>query len=179
MTEYKNTMLISPNDVKSAGFTNYNVTDDAIGAAIRTSQNVYLRDVIGTAFLEKLQELVYNAITNVEPNIDSEQNVAYKTLVDDYIGDVLTYRVNEELCSYLTLKIRNMGLIKNSDTNINPASIDEIVFMQGQYDTLFNDALNRMVEFICENAAAFPESNFVCSCGNNPKYASVNLWLGK
>lgn len=179
MTEYKNTMLISPDEVKSAGFVNYNVSDDVIGAAIRTSQKVYLRDVIGNDLLEKLQVLVYNAIIGEEPNIDSEENIAYKTLLDDYISDVLTYRVSMELCSYLTMKLRNIALVKNSDTNAQPVNLDELQFMQEQYDTLFNDGLNRMVEFICSNKAAYPESDFTCGCGKNPKYANTNLWLGK
>lgn len=172
-------MLLGPDEVKSAGYVNYNVSDDTIGAAIRTSQNVYLRDVIGTSLLNKLQELVYNAIIGAEDNIDSPENIAYKTLLDDYISDVLTYRVSMELCTYLTMKLRNIALVKNADTNASPASLEEVTFMQEQYDTLFNDALNRMSEFICANKAAYPESDFLCGCGNSPKYANTNLWLGK
>lgn len=179
MTDYKNTMLISPDTIKSQGDLNYNVDDTVIGASIRVSQNVYLRDVIGDALLNRLQELVWNAISGERDNIDDEENIAYKTLLDDYIEPVLTYKVSSEICARISLKIRNMGVVKNSDTNVSPADLQDIIYLKQTNDTLFNDALNRMVAFICEQQSAFPESDFVCGCGKHPLYANTGLWLGK
>lgn len=178
MQEYKNVMLISPDEIKAQGDLNYNVTDDVIGASIRVCQNIYLRDVIGTAFLDKIQELVWNGIEGSGSSISDNENVAYKTLLDDYIIPVLTYKVSSEICTRISLKIRNMGVIKNSDTNVNPAQQSEIEYLKDTYDTYYNDALNRMTEFICQNEAAYPESDFICGCGKSPKYARTGLWLG-
>lgn len=179
MTEWKNIMLISPDDVKAQGELNYNVDDTAIGASIRVSQNVYLRDVIGDDLLGKLQELVWNSIQGADDNINSDENIAYKTLLDDYIQPVLAYKVSSEICVRITLKIRNMGVVKNSDTNVNQVSLQDIIYLKQTNDTLFNDALNRMVKFICDNNEAFPESEFVCGCGKHPLFGNTGLWLGK
>lgn len=179
MTEWKNIMLISPDDVKAQGELNYNVDDTAIGASIRVSQNVYLRDVIGDDLLGKLQELVWNSIQGADDNINSKDNIAYKTLLDDYIQPVLAYKVSSEICARITLKIRNMGVVKNSDTNVNQVSLQDIIYLKQTNDTLFNDALNRMVKFICDNNEAFPESEFVCGCGKHPLFGNTGLWLGK
>lgn len=176
--EYKNVMLVSPDEVKSQSDINYNVDDTVIGASIRVSQNVYLRDIIGTQFLEKLQELVWNSIQGEPGNIDEEQFVAYKNLLDDYISPVLSYKTASEICARISYKIRNAGVIQNSDTNINAATLSDIVYTKDTYDTYYNDALNRMTEFICNNKAAFPESDFTCGCGKHPKYARTGLWLG-
>lgn len=177
-TNYKQVMLISPDDVKAQGELNYNVDDTVIGASIRVSQNVYLRDVIGDALLNRLQELVWNAIDGGDDTIEDEENVAYKTLLDDYISPVLAYKVSSEICARISLKIRNMGVVKNSDTNVQATSLQEIIYLKETNDTLFNDALNRMVDFICQNKAAFPESDFVCGCGKTTLYANVSLYLG-
>lgn len=175
---YKNIMLISPDEIKAQSDLNYNVDDTMIGASIRVSQNVYLRDVIGTELLEKIQTLVGNAIVGSGETINDETAVAYKTLLDDYIGDVLTYKVASEICVRISLKIRNGGVLQNYDTNMTAASLPDINYLKDTYDTYYNDALNRMTEFICKNKEAFPESDFQCGCGQHPKYARTGLWLG-
>lgn len=178
MSNYKNVMLVSPDEVKAQSDVNYNVDDTAIGASIRVAQNIYLRDIIGTDFLEKLQELVWNEISGAEDKISDEANVAYKTLLDDYIGDVIIYKVAYELCSRLTYKLRNIALVQNSDTNANASQLADVIYMKEVYDTYFNDATNRMVEFICKNKDAYPEAEFACGCGKNPLYGRTGLWLG-
>lgn len=174
----KDTMLISPDEVKGMSDINYNVDDTAIGASIRASQNIYLRDIIGDALLDKLQELVYNAISGVNDNIDDERNIAYKTLLDEYVQTVLGYKVASEICVRLSLKIRNMGVVQNSDTNVHASQLADITYMKETYDAYFNDAANRMIKFICSHKDAYPESEFVCDCGNNPLYGRIGLWLG-
>lgn len=178
MNEYKKVLFVSPDEVKADGLVNFNVDDGQIGACIKIAQNVYLRDVIGTAFMEKLQELVWATIQGETGGIDDTDNVAYKTLVDDYLAPAIIYRTEVQLCSSITFRIRNMGLVQNSDTNVNSVSLAEVIRMQQEYETLYNDALNRMSEFICANKDAFPESEFVCGCGESPKYSRSGLWLG-
>ena len=178
MQEYKNVMLIGPDEIKANGDLNYNVTDDIIGASIRASQNIYLRDVIGSALLEKIQQLVWNKIKELGDDIDTEANVPYKTLLDEYISPVLTNKVVSEICVRISLRIRNMGVVQNSDININAATLQDIQYLKDTYDTYYNDALNRMAEFICQNKGAYPESDFICGCGKNPKYARTGLYLG-
>ena len=172
----KDIMLISPEEVKAQSDLSYNVDDRVIGASIRAAQNIWLRDVIGTEFLEKLQELVMNSIEEIHPDIDDE--VAYKTLLDEYITPLLAYKVAAEICDRITLKIRNMGVIQNSDINVNAVSLDDVVYLQAKYEVYYNDACNRLAEFVCQHSDAYPESNFICGCGKSPRYGRTGLWLG-
>lgn len=171
-------MLTSPDTIKAQGEINYNVDDAAIGAAIRSAQDIYLRDVIGTALKEKLQELVYNAIEGFEDNIESEDRIAYKTLLDEYVCVYLNYKVAAELCTRLTYKLRNFGEIKTSSINIGAADLNEVCFVRDKMEVGVNDASNRMMEFICENKDAFPEAVAKCGCDTKPVFAATNLWLG-
>ena len=178
MEEYKKTMLISPNKVKASGRLNLNVDDGEIAASIRNAQNVYLVDVIGKEFVWKLQELVYNKIQQISGDTIDDAP-AYKTLLDEYVSEVLSIKTVIDLCIRLSLKIRNLGVIKNSDTNANYVDADEIRKLQGYFETEYNHWLNRMAEFICENKEAFPESKFDCNCSDRPKYANTGgLYLG-
>ena len=179
MKDYSTTMLISPKRVKESGELSLNVDESMIGASIRTAQNVYMVDVVGSDLVEKLQELVYNKIQNASANtIDSEENVAYKTLLDEYMKPALISKTVVDVALRISLKIRNMGVVQNSDTNVNAASLDDIKYLQNYEETMWNHYLNRMAEFLCQNKQAIPESNFNCDCKPRTKYANTNLWLG-
>ena len=179
MKDYINTMLISPKKVKESGELNLNVDEGAIGTSIRTAQGVYLVDVIGTDLVEALQQKVYNKIQGASANtIDDEENIAYKTLLSEYVTPVLISQTVIDIALRNSLKIRNMGVVQNSDTNVNAATLSEIHSLQNYQETMLNHHLNRMVEFICANKEAFPESTFVCGCKPKRKFANTNLWLG-
>lgn len=179
MKDYLNTMLISPKRVKESGELNLNVDDGAIGTSIRTAQGVYLVDVLGKDLVEKVQELVYAKVQGASGGtIDTEENIPYKTLLTEYITPVLISQTIIDIALRNSLKIRNMGVVQNSDTNVNAATLSEIHSLQNYQETMLNHHLNRMVEFICENKAAFPEADFVCGCKPTRKYANTNLWLG-
>lgn len=179
-TEYKKVMLISPDDVKKSGHINYNVDDDVIGASIRTSQNIYLNDVLSTEFVEKLQTLVYNAIKGLEDSIEDPQNAHYKAFLDDYIKEAMTYKTAAEICVKITLKIRNMGVVQNSDTNVNTVPLDDIKYLRDTFNGYWESAVNKMYSFLKKNADLFPE--FVgCGCDKvnvKAKYGNTGLWLG-
>lgn len=180
MSEYKKVMLISPDTVKGSGNLNYNVDDDVIGAAIRIAQNIYLEDVLSTEFVEKLQMLVYNKIEGLEDNIDSPENADYKAFLDDYIKEAMTYKTVAEICVKISLKIRNMGVVQNSDTNVNPVSLDDIKYLRNTYDGYFDSAVNKMYAYLKKNKDKYPEF-LGCGCDKvdvRAKYGNIRFWLG-
>lgn len=180
MTDFRNVMLISPQKVKTWGVINLNVNESEIGNAIRISQEIYLRDIVGTDLVERVQRLVYNKIQGLPDTIDDEANEAYKVLLDDYLTPVLVYRTAVELCTLMTLKIRNMGVVKNNDTNVQATSAGDVKYMSEYYSTFFNDKVNRLMDFLCGNKEAFEEvPEGFCTCSSKPRYARTGLWLGK
>lgn len=180
MTDFRNVMLISPQKVKTWGVINLNVNESEIGNAIRISQDIYLRDIVGTDLVERVQRLVYDKIQGLPDTIDDEANEAYKVLLDDYLTPVLVYRTAVELCTLVTLKIRNMGVVKNNDTNVQATSAADVKYMSEYYSTFFNDKVNRLMDFLCGNREAFEEvPEGFCTCSSKPRYARTGLWLGK
>lgn len=184
MTEYKNTMLISPNTIKGMSLVNLNVDDADLAASIRVAQNIYIRDIIGTDFLNALKELVYNAIKGQQPSINDPDKAQYKEFLDDYLKDALAYKTVSEVCRRISYKIRNVGVAQNGDTNINAANSTDIKELKTEYDTYFNDACNRIIEYLKANKDQFPEVGDYCPCGDalpnlNAKYGNCGLWLGK
>ena len=178
MSDYKKVMLISPDDVKSTGNINYNVDDEVIGAAIRTAQNIYLTDVLSSELVEKLQQLVFNSIQGVNDNIEDAQNANYKAFLDDYVKEALSYKATAEICVRISLKIRNMGVVQNTDTNVNSVGLDDIKYLRDTFNGYWDSSVNKMYEYLKKNKNAFPE--FI-GCNNiniKSKFGNTGLWLG-
>lgn len=173
-----NIMLISPNTVKARGDVALNYDDTFIGSAIRTSQEVFLVDFIGKECVDALTDLVGRKIQGEEDNIDSEGRIAYKTLLDEYLRPLLSYQVLLETALRTSLKIRNLGVVRNTDTNAQYANLDDVKFLIDNYRTAVNHWQNRTIDFLCENKGAIPECQIDCGCGPKRKYANTGLWLG-
>lgn len=168
--------LVSPDDVKAASNINYNVNDSDVASAIRTSQNIYLRDIIGDNLLEALQEMVSGG------TITSAENSAYLELLDNYVSEYLIYKANVEITVPISLKIRNIGISQDYDSNIAAAQLENIEKLADYYETQADDKQNRMIDFLIENKSAFPELEIYCPCGKKApclkKTANTKLYLG-
>lgn len=178
MSNYLDTLLVSPKRIKESGLLNVNVDDGEISASIRTAQSIYLADVVGEDLIQRLQELVYNKITDGTDKINSEANIAYATFLYDYLTDAIVFKTIIDLCMRLSFKVRNMGVVQNEDDNVKQATTGDNLKFQSYLETMYNQHLNRIADFLCKNKAAIPESKFDCKCHPTRKYANVNIWLG-
>lgn len=153
----RNIFFVSPDDVKASSQVNYNVDEGVLAAAIRESQKVYLKDLIGKRLLESLQD-------KIEDNtIDDEENAQYKELLDDYIFDYLVAQSQVCTIAEISLKIRNIGLSQDYDANIQTATVNGIEYARDYYETQAVNYWNRIVCFLRENKKAFPELE-ECGC---------------
>ena len=158
--------LIDTDSVKAASLVNYNVEDEAVGYAIRESQDVYLREILGNALLEKCVELASSG------TIDEEGYEAYGELVDKYIYQYLVAKSQEQILIPISFKIRNIGVSQDSDTNVTSQQLQTVIDLQNYWKTISIDRGNRLKCFLRENRAAFPEletGSCVCgACDNGP-----------
>lgn len=186
MSNIKNIMLLAPDTVKGASDINFNVDDSAISSAIRTAQNVHLQDIIGSELLKKLQSLIMQAIDEEGTGIDAKEYEEYKTLLDEYIEPYLIAKTQVEICLPISLKIRNIGVSQDSDTNINGSALENIKYLRDNYETSACEYATRLSQYLCSNKSAFPELDVKtngCKCGFvKPKigkrFANTKLWLG-
>ena len=185
MNNFRNTLLISVKELKSNGtlFSN-NVDDGYLNSTIITCQEVYLEQVTGTALYHKLQELVYNQITGQEDGIYAPGNEAYKDLLEEMVKPYLKARATVDILYPVSYKIRNMGVMKSSDTNLQNADMSDIKYLEKQYLTYVAEYEQRLSKYLCANKEKFeelssdvPEYFDQPSVGKN--YANeCGLWLG-
>lgn len=183
MATYKDTMLCSPSAVKAATAVNYNVEDGEVGVAIRRAQDIYLQPIIGTKMLRRLQNLVYNAVRKEPDNIDDPANEHYAELLNDYVLPLLVAQALDTLYLQISFKIRNIGVSRDADTNIQAASLSDIRHLQDVVRTDVAEYSTRVSRYMYVHKDAFAEE-LGCTDGVdyppmlNKKFANTRLWLG-
>lgn len=185
MNNFRNTLLISVKELKSNGtlFSN-NVDDGYLNSTIITCQEVYLEQVTGTALYHKLQMLVYNQITGQEDGIYSPGNEDYRELLEEMVKPYLKARATVDILYPVSYKIRNMGVMKSSDTNLQNADMSDIKYLEKQYLTYVAEYEQRLSKYLCDNKELFPELEAdVPAYFDKPSlgkdYANeCGLWLG-
>lgn len=184
--EYANTLLIAPSELKSESLINNNVDDKPLSIMVQTVQEIYLSKITGTALMRRLQELVYNKIQNNQGDrIDRQGFESYAELLEDYVKDYIKYRVMKNFLVENSFKMRNIGLVRNADTNTQPVDVDTLKYLEHHYDTYVAEYEERLSEYLCANS-----SNFSELAADIPSYMDAptlgkdfsntsGLWLGK
>ena len=100
-----NTLLISEIKVREYSDINESLDNSLIKNGIRVAQDISLQRVIGT--------LLYNALlSKVDAGtMDDSVNADYKTLLDDYIQDMLLYASYYNILEDTFIRTRNNGLL--------------------------------------------------------------------
>ena len=185
MNNFRNTLLISVKELKSNGtlFSN-NVDDGYLNSTIITCQEVYLEQITGTALYHKLQMLVYNQITGQKDGIYDPGNEDYRELLEEMVKPYLKARATVDILYPVSYKIRNMGVMKSSDTNIQNADMNDIKYLEKQYNTYVAEYEQRLSKYLCANKEKFEElAADVPAYFDQPSlgkdYANESgLWLG-
>ena len=166
MDSIKKIMLISPDTVKSASYVNYNVDDGTIGASIREGQEIHLQSIIGSNMLYRLQQLVKAQMDGLMDGIDAEENELYKELLDDYIEPYLANKIQALLCMPISMKIRNLGVVKTGDTNVDGPSLKDVMALQTRYNGMAARYATYLSKYLCAHVKDFPElTQGDCGCG--------------
>ena len=157
-------MLISPSEVKASSYLGDNCDEQMIGQAIREAQEVHLQGIIGTALLDKLKSLIGLSLDGKEGGIEAAENAVYKTLLDDYITPYLADKTQAVVVLPITLKTRNMGLVKNADDNAYQQATEDIYRAQRRYNTSSDRYATQISMYLCKHRSEMPELDASCGC---------------
>ena len=182
---FRTTLLISAKELKNNGtILSANIDDNYLSSTIVTCQEVYLEQITGTALYHKLQMLVYNQITGQEDGIYAPGNEDYRELLEEMVKPYLKARATVDILYPVSYKIRNMGVMKSSDTNLQNADMSDIKYLEKQYLTYVAEYEQRLSKYLCANKEKFEElaadvPAYFDSPSLGKDYANESgLWLG-
>ena len=162
-------LFISQEKLVESTALNLNIDTNLLIPYVRQAQKLYVEPKLGTQLYEALKTKI------TAGNLTG----AYKTLVDEYIGDMLPNWAFYHLIPYLRFKIENGNIYsKTSETGV-ALSTEEAQHLREEVRNTAEYYTERMIEYVRDNVGSFPEYNqntgADISPNTNAYYNGMNL----
>jgi len=146
-------LFISAEKLKSSTALNLNVSTDLLLPYVRQAQKLYVEPKLGTELYDKLKTLITNG------TVGNVGNEAYKTLLDDYIGDMLPNWGFYHAIPFLRFKIENGNIYSKTSETGTALSETEAQHLREEVRNTAEYYTERLIEYITNNTTSFPEYN--------------------
>jgi hypothetical protein len=166
-------LFISEQKLKDSTAINLNVSTDLLLPYVRQAQKLYVETKLGTDLTQKLKDLI------TAGTIGNVGNEAYKTLVDDYIGDMLPNWAFYHAVPFLRFKIENGNIYSKTSETGNALSTEEAQHLREEVRNTAEYYTERMIDYVKNNTSSFPEYSTNSGADVNPDsnayYNGMNL----
>ena len=166
-------LFISEAKLKDSTAINLNVSTDLLLPYVRQAQKLYVETKLGTDLTQKLKDLI------TAGTIGNVGNEAYKTLVDDYIGDMLPNWAFYHAIPFLRFKIENGNIYSKTSETGNALSTEEAQHLREEVRNTAEYYTERLIDYVTNNTTSFPEYNTNSGSDVNPDqnayYNGMNL----
>ena len=146
-------LFISEDKLKDSTAINLNVDVNLLLPYVRQAQKLYVETKLGTDLNQKLKDLI------VAGTLSLPANAAYKTLIDDYIGDMLPNWAFYHAIPFLRFKIENGNIYSKTSETGSALSTDEAQHLREEVRNTAEYYTERLIDYICNNNTLFPEYN--------------------
>ena len=162
-------LFISEEKLKDSTAINLNVDVNLLLPYVRQAQKLYVEPKLGTDLYEKLKsEITAGTLAG-----------AYKTLVDDYIGDMLPNWAFFHAIPFLRFKIENGNIYSRTSETGTALSTEEAQHLREEIRNTAEYYTERMIEYVTNNTSDFPEygtaSGADIPADKNAYYNGMNL----
>jgi len=162
-------LFISEDKLKDSTAINGNVDVNFILPYVRIAQKIHCEDKLGTDLYDKLQsEITAGTLTG-----------DYRTLVDDYIGDMLVQWAFYECIPFLRFKIQNGNIYSKTSETGNSLSETEASSLREEVRNSAEYFTERMILYITNNLTSFPEYSTNTGADISPNkdayYSGINI----
>ena len=166
-------LFISEEKLKESTAINLNVDVDLLLPYVRQAQKLYVETKLGTDLTQKLKDLI------VAGTIGNVGNEAYKTLLDDYIGDMLPNWAFYHAIPFLRFKIENGNIYSKTSETGTALSETEAQHLREEVRNTAEYYTERLIDYIRNNTSSFPEystnSGADVSPDSNAFYNGINV----
>jgi len=146
-------LFISEAKLKDSTAINLNVDTKILLPYVLQAQRIYIEPKLGTTLYQKLETLI------TAGTIGNVGNEAYKTLVDEYIGDCLPSWAFHMCIPYLRFKTENGNIYSKTSETGNALSTEEAQHLREEVRNNAEYFTERMIQYITNNITLFPEYN--------------------
>ena len=162
-------LFISEQKLKDSTAVNLNVDVDILLPFVREAQKLYVETALGTDLSDYLKaEIVAGTLAGAD-----------KTLVDEYIGDMLPGYSLYHALPYLRFKVENGNVYSKTSETGTPLSTEEAQHLREEVLNTASYYRERMIDYIRNNTSSFPTYSTNSGADVSPStenyYAGMNL----
>ena len=166
-------LFISEQKLKDSSAINLNVDTTLLLPYIRQSQKLYIETALGTELTQKIKDLI------TAGTIGDGGNAAYKTLLDDYIADVLVSYSFYHAIPFLRFKVENGNIYSKTSETGTALSTEEAQHLREEVMNTGQYYRERLIDYIRNNTTSYPEYSTNSGADVSPStanyYAGMNL----
>ena len=139
------TYIISETYLKEESVLHDNIDSKIIKNALREAQNIYTRDVLGSALYDLIISQLPSSLTAANAN-----------LVTNYIAPMQKYFALKEIIISLQFKLANTAVLIREAENMRPVTMDDVEILETKYGDRGEYYRKRLVDFLCLNIVDYP-----------------------
>ena len=162
-------LFISEEKLKDSTALNLNIDNAILLPFVREAQKLYVETALGSQLTQHLKDHI----------IAGTLAGADKTLVDEYIGDMLPGYSVYHAIPYLRFKMENGNLYSKTSETGTPLSTEEAQHLREEVLNTASYYRERMIDYIRNNISDFPKYNTNSGADVNPSienyYSNMNL----
>ena len=166
-------LFISEAKLKDSSAINLNVDTALLLPYIRQSQKLYIETALGSELTQHIKDII------TAGTIGNVGNAAYKTLLDDYIADVLVSYSFYHAVPFLRFKVENGNIYSKTSATGTALSTEEAQHLREELLNTGQYYRERLIDYIRNNTTSYPEYNQNSGADVNPStanyYAGMNL----
>ena len=166
-------LFISEDKLKDSTAINMNVDVAFLLPYVKISQEKYIKTKLGTNLYVAIQGMISGGTIGIPANAN------YKTLLDDYIADVLVHYAFYEVLPFLRYKVQNNNVVSKTADNSTPLTRAEAQDLRSEISNTAQFYTERLVDYLCNNNNLFPEYTTNTGSDVNPDsnayYQGMNL----
>ena len=144
-------LFISQQKLAESTAINLNVDTELLLPYVRQAQKLYVEPKLGTKLTQKIKDLI------TAGTINDVANAAYKTLLEDYIGDMLPNFAFYHAVPFLRFKIENGNIFSKTSETGTSLSTEEAQHLREEIRNTSEYYTERMIEYVTNNLSDFPE----------------------
>lgn len=164
------TLFINRTDLVRNSILDGNINTDKFIMFIKTAQLIDIQQLMGTK--------LYDGLSAAIPNIDQPANARWKTLLEDYIVDMLIWYAQVNYLPFAAYQVKNGGVFKHRSENSETVSKSEVDFLVEKARTNAEWYSRRFIDFMTFNQTTYPEYNSNVNDDIYPSYDSTfNGWV--
>tara|TARA_R100000655_G_scaffold66863_1_gene105294 strand:+ start:1450 stop:2022 length:573 start_codon:yes stop_codon:yes gene_type:complete len=166
-------LFISESKLKDSTALNLNVDVDLLLPFVKEAQKLYVETALGTDLTQKLKDLITAGTVG---NVGNEN---YKTLLDEYIGDMLPQYSLYHAIPYLRFKVENGNIYSKTSETGTALSTEEAQHFREEIMNTASYYRERLIDYIRNNTSNFPEYSTNSGADVDPSvdnyYTGMNL----